>query len=126
MIDHSESVVRHYSAAQLTQKIADILSRTLPNDRPLTANDLAPIDQFHTRGIAKAWFRQLAASPPRPGGASLGVAMGADFPELLRNLGRNLAEGRVGTLSAVLERTVMQNEGIARGSNLGEVANYSP
>jgi hypothetical protein len=31
--------------------------------------------------------------------------MGADFPELIRNLGRNLAEGRVGTLSAVLERT---------------------
>jgi len=272
MVDHSESVVRHYSAAHLTQKIADIVSRTLPNDRPLTANDLAPIDQFHTRGIAatvelarlagvnqhtrvldagcglggparylaatydctvlgvdlspdfidaakylskrsglidrtdfrvgdalnlpadggaydlvwmqhvamniadrdglyreihrvlppggrlalfdvvsrdgqihfpvpwsrtpetsfllssaqtryalatvgftvlewnddtdlaKAWFRELAASPPTSGGANLGVAMGADFPELIRNLGRNLAEGRVGTLSAVLER----------------------
>jgi hypothetical protein len=31
---------------------------------------------------------------------------GADFPELIRNLGRNLAQGWVGTLSAVLERTV--------------------
>ena len=273
MIDHSESVVRHYSASHLTQKIADIMSHTLPNDRPLTANDLASIDQFHTRGIAatvelarlagvnqhtrvldagcglggparylaatynctvlgvdlspdfidaakylskrsglidrtdfrvgdalnlpaddgaydlvwmqhvamniadrdrlyreihrvlrpggrlalfdvvsrdgqihfpvpwsrtpetsflltsaqtryalanvgftvlewnddtdlaKAWFRELAASPPTPRGASLGIVMGADFPELIRNLGRNLAEGRVGTLSAVLERT---------------------
>jgi hypothetical protein len=31
---------------------------------------------------------------------------GADFPELIRNLGRNLAKGWVGTLSAALERTV--------------------
>jgi len=275
MIGHSENVVRHYSAVHLTQKIADIMSHTLPNDRPLTVKDLAPIDQFHTRGIAatvelarlaevnqhtrvldagcglggparylaatydctvlgvdlspdfidaakylstrsglidrtdfqvgdalnlpadggafdlvwmqhvamniadrdrlyreihrvlrpggrlalfdvvardgeihfpvpwsrtpetsfllssaqtryalatvgfavlewiddtdlaKAWFRELAASPPTPGGASLGVAMGADFPELVRNLGRNLAEGRVGTLSAVLERAAL-------------------
>ncbi len=272
MIDHSESVVRHYSAANLTQKIAAIMSSMLPDDRPLTVKDLASLDQFHTRGIAatidlarlaevnqhtrvldagcglggparylaatydctvlgvdlspdfidaakylsersgligrtdfrvgdalnlpanggaydlvwmqhvamniadrdrlyrevhrvlqpggrlalfdvvardgqiyfpvpwsrtpetsfllssaqtryalatvgfkvlewhddtdlaKAWFRELAASLPTPGGPSLGVAMGADFPDLIRNLGRNLAEGRVGTLSAVLER----------------------
>jgi hypothetical protein len=44
--------------------------------------------------------------PVAPGGPSLGVAMGTDFPELIRNLGRNLAEGRAGTLSAALERTV--------------------
>jgi hypothetical protein len=50
MIDHSESVVRHYSAAHLTQKIADILSRTLPNDRPLTAKDLAPIEPISKLG----------------------------------------------------------------------------
>jgi len=272
MIDHSESVVRHYSAANLTQKIAAIMSSMLPDDRPLTVKDLASLDQFHTRGIAatidlarlaevnqhtrvldagcglggparylaatydctvlgvdlspdfidaakylsersgligrtdfrvgdalnlpanggaydlvwtqhvamniadrdrlyrevhrvlqpggrlalfdvvardgqiyfpvpwsrtpetsfllssaqtryalatvgfkvlewhddtdlaKAWFRELATSLPTPGGPSLGVAMGADFPDLIRNLGRNLAEGRVGTLSAVLER----------------------
>jgi len=272
MIDHSESVVRHYSAANLTQKIAAIMSSMLPDDRPLTVKDLASLDQFHTRGIAatidlarlaevnqhtrvldagcglggparylaatydctvlgvdlspdfidaakylsersgligrtdfrvgdalnlpanggaydlvwmqhvamniadrdrlyrevhrvlqpggrlalfdvvardgqiyfpvpwsrtpetsfllssaqtryalatvgfkvlewhddtdlaKAWFRELATSLPTPGGSSLGVAMGADFPDLIRNLGRNLAEGRVGTLSAVLER----------------------
>ena len=272
MIDHSESVVRHYSAANLTQKIAAIMSSMLPDDRPPTVKDLASLDQFHTRGIAatidlarlaevnqhtrvldagcglggparylaatydctilgvdlspdfidaakylsersgligrtdfrvgdalnlpanggaydlvwmqhvamniadrdrlyrevhrvlqpggrlalfdvvardgqiyfpvpwsrtpetsfllssaqtryalatvgfkvlewhddtdlaKAWFRELAASLPTPGGPSLGVAMGADFPDLIRNLGRNLAEGRVGTLSAVLER----------------------
>jgi sarcosine/dimethylglycine N-methyltransferase len=52
----------------------------------------------------------LAASPPTPGGPSLGVAMGADFPDLIRNLGRNLAEGRVGTLSAVLERAALPIE----------------
>ena len=51
---------------------------------------------------AKAWIAELrtAGPPPSP---NLGVVMGADFAQLATNLGRNLVEGRLGILMAVLE-----------------------
>jgi sarcosine/dimethylglycine N-methyltransferase len=51
---------------------------------------------------AKAWVAQLRASGPPPS-PNLGVVMGPDFAQLAANLGRNLMEGRVGVLTAVLE-----------------------
>jgi hypothetical protein len=51
---------------------------------------------------AKAWVAQLRASGPPPA-PNLGVVMGPDFARLSANLGRNLMEGRLGTLSAVFE-----------------------
>ena len=51
---------------------------------------------------AKAWFQQLRASGP-PSSPNLGVVMGPDFAQLAANLGRNLLEGRLGILTAVLE-----------------------
>jgi sarcosine/dimethylglycine N-methyltransferase len=51
---------------------------------------------------AKTWFAQLRASGPPPS-PNLGVVMGPDFPQLAANLGRNLAEGRLGILTAVFE-----------------------
>ncbi len=63
---------------------------------------------FHTlawqddTAAAKAWFAQIRASgpPPLP---NLGTVMGPDFAQLAANLGRNLAEGRLGILTAVFE-----------------------
>jgi ubiquinone/menaquinone biosynthesis C-methylase UbiE len=59
--------------------------------------------------VAVAWFAEQqkarasarAAAPPALG---LHVAMGADFPALGANLGRNLKEGRVGIIQAIVER----------------------
>jgi sarcosine/dimethylglycine N-methyltransferase len=54
--------------------------------------------------LAKAWVAQLRASgPPSSSSLDLGVVMGPDFPQLATNLGRNIAEGRVGILTAVFE-----------------------
>ncbi len=53
---------------------------------------------------AKSWFSKLRASGPPPS-PNLGVVMGPDFVELAANLGRNLMEGRLGILTAVLETT---------------------
>jgi SAM-dependent methyltransferase len=50
----------------------------------------------------KARAAQPAASAPPPLG--LHVAMGADFPALGANLGRNLREGRAGIVQAILQR----------------------
>jgi SAM-dependent methyltransferase len=51
---------------------------------------------------AKTWVAQLRASGPPPS-LNLGVVMGPDFAQLVGNLGRNLAEGRLGILTAVFE-----------------------
>jgi SAM-dependent methyltransferase len=51
---------------------------------------------------AKSWFAvQRASGPPPP--PNLGVVMGPDFAQLAANLGRNLMEGRLGILTAVVE-----------------------
>jgi ubiquinone/menaquinone biosynthesis C-methylase UbiE len=56
---------------------------------------------------AKAWIAQLRAAGPLPS-PNLGVVMGADFPQLAANLGRNLMEGRLGILTAVFEAAPTQ------------------
>ena len=50
----------------------------------------------------KTWFAQLQTSGPPPS-PNLGVVMGPDFLQLTANLGRNLAEGRLGILTVVFE-----------------------
>ena len=55
-----------------------------------------------------AWFeaqRARAAAAASPVAMGLHVAMGPNFPVMSANLGRNLREGRVGLVQAVLERT---------------------
>ena len=51
---------------------------------------------------AKAWVAQLRAAGPPPS-PNLGVVMGPDFAQFAANLGRNLMEGRLGILTAVLD-----------------------
>ena len=50
---------------------------------------------------AKTWIAEIRASgpPPQP---NLGVVMGPEFAQFSANLGRNLVEGRLGVLTAVL------------------------
>ena len=60
--------------------------------------------------VAVAWFaeqQKARASAPASAPPALGlhVAMGADFPSLGANLGRNLKEGRVGIIQAIVERS---------------------
>ena len=60
--------------------------------------------------VAVAWFAEQrkarAAAPAGPPPAlGLHVVMGADFPTLGANLGRNLKEGRVGLIQAIVARS---------------------
>jgi ubiquinone/menaquinone biosynthesis C-methylase UbiE len=57
---------------------------------------------------AKAWFAQVRASGPPPS-LNLGVVMGPDFGTLSTNLARNIAEGRLGILTAVFEAVAISN-----------------
>jgi SAM-dependent methyltransferase len=45
-------VVRHYGESDLKDRLRAALTAAGLDSRPLSAADLAPLDQFHTRGIA--------------------------------------------------------------------------
>lgn len=70
----------------------------------------AAIEQAGFRTIASrddtaaalAWVAQNRAAGPPPS-PNLGVVMGPDFPQLVANLARSLADGRLGILTAVFE-----------------------
>jgi SAM-dependent methyltransferase len=52
---------------------------------------------------AISWFSQLAAAGPPPG-LNLAPVMGAEFPVVAGNLGRNLREGRARILTAIARK----------------------
>jgi SAM-dependent methyltransferase len=51
---------------------------------------------------ARDWFKETMAGSAAPGGLNLGVVMGPEIREMTGNLARNLREGRLRLLSAVL------------------------
>lgn len=51
MTDTTSMARQHYSASGLTDRIKAALAAIMPEDQPLTVAQLAPLDQFHTRGI---------------------------------------------------------------------------
>ncbi|HEX8799441.1 MAG TPA: methyltransferase domain-containing protein, partial [Terriglobales bacterium] len=53
--------------------------------------------------IAFEWFKAATAGSPQTA-LNLGLVVGPDFPTIVRNLGRNIGENRLGVLSAVLTR----------------------
>jgi SAM-dependent methyltransferase len=46
------AVVRHYDAGDLRERLRFVLIQAGLDQKPLTARDLASLDQFHTRGLA--------------------------------------------------------------------------
>ena len=47
-----EAVREHYSPSNLTARIIGLLADLAPGAQRLTVDQLAPLDQFHTRGLA--------------------------------------------------------------------------
>ena len=52
MNDVLDGVRDHYRATGLTERLKTALAALGPEDRPLTPQQLAALDQFHTRGLA--------------------------------------------------------------------------
>lgn len=48
----TEAVREHYSPSNLTARIIGLLADLAPGEERLTVDQLAPLDQFHTRGLA--------------------------------------------------------------------------
>ncbi len=51
MTDITTKVREHYGAEDLTNRIKSALAKVAPEEQTLTVAQLAPLDQFHTRGI---------------------------------------------------------------------------
>jgi SAM-dependent methyltransferase len=51
MTDTTTRVREHYNATDLTERIKLALATIVPEDQKLTVAQLAPLDQFHSRGI---------------------------------------------------------------------------
>jgi SAM-dependent methyltransferase len=78
----------HYSATGLTDGIKAALAKIAPDDQSLTVAQLAPLDQFHTRGIAAT--AELAAAAGLDASAhvlDLGCGIGGPARYLATTLG---------------------------------------
>jgi SAM-dependent methyltransferase len=77
MNDTTNKVRQHYGATGLTGRIEAALTAVAPDDRPLTVAELAPLDQFHTRGVlATAELARAAALESSTRVLDLGCGLG--------------------------------------------------
>jgi len=81
-------VREHYSAASLTGRIKSALAAVTPEDQPLTVAQLAPLDQFHIRGIlATAELAGAAEVEPSTRVLDLGCGIGGPARYLAATIG---------------------------------------
>jgi len=78
-IDTRGKVRDHYSPAGLTLRIQQALATMVPEDQTLTVAQLAPLDQFHTRGVA-ATAELARAADVRPSTRVLDLGCGIGGP----------------------------------------------
>jgi hypothetical protein len=77
MTDTINKVREHYSATGLTDRIRAALTTIAPERQALTVAQLAPLDQFHTRGIlATADLARAAGIDPSTRALDLGCGIG--------------------------------------------------
>ncbi len=51
MTDHVARVREHNNASALMNRIKSTLTTIVPDGQPLSVDELAPLDQFHIRGM---------------------------------------------------------------------------
>jgi SAM-dependent methyltransferase len=88
MTDTTKRVREHYSATDLTERIKSALATTVPEDEKLTVAQLAPLDQFHTRGIlATTELADAAELAPSTRVLDLGCGIGGPARYLAATFG---------------------------------------
>jgi SAM-dependent methyltransferase len=88
MADPINKVREHYSATGLTGRIKAALATIAPDGETLTVTQLAPLDQFHTRGIlATAELASAAGLDPSAHVLDLGCGIGGPARYLAATFG---------------------------------------
>jgi ubiquinone/menaquinone biosynthesis C-methylase UbiE len=77
MTEPTNKVLEHYNATGLTERIKNALAAIAPGNQPLTVDEIAPLDQFHTRGVlATAELAKAGEIEPRTRVLDLGCGIG--------------------------------------------------
>jgi len=79
MSESSDRISQHYGSAGLPDRILSALKQAGKNANSLTVEDLAPLDQFHTRGLA-ATRELITFAGVKPGWRVLDVGSGLGGP----------------------------------------------
>jgi SAM-dependent methyltransferase len=88
MTDTTSNVRAHYSATGLTDRIKSALATITPEGQTLSVAQLAPLDQFHTRGIlATAELADAAELEPSTRVLDLGCGIGGPARYLAATFG---------------------------------------
>jgi SAM-dependent methyltransferase len=88
MTDTTTRVHEHYSVTDLTDRIKSALATIVPEDQKLTVAQLAPLDQFHTRGIlAPTELADAAELAPSTRVLDLGCGIGGPARYLAATFG---------------------------------------
>jgi SAM-dependent methyltransferase len=88
MTDTTTKVREHYSATGFTDRIRSVLATIAPDDQRLTVSQLAPLDQFHIRGIlATAELSVVAGLELSTRVLDLGCGIGGPARYLAANFG---------------------------------------
>jgi SAM-dependent methyltransferase len=91
MIDTNTKVREHYNATGLTDRIKSALATIGPEGQMLTVAQLAPLDQFHIRGIlATAELAAAAGLDPSTRVLDLGCGIGGPARYLATTFGCNV------------------------------------
>src|SRR6266700_5330769 len=91
MTDITTRVREHYSATNLTDRIKSALATIALEDQKLTVAQLAPLDQFHTRGIlATTELADAAELAPSTRVLDLGCGIGGPARYLAATFGCNV------------------------------------
>ena len=88
MTDTTIKVREHYGATGLTDRIRSALATIAPEGQMLTIGQLAPLDQFHTRGmLATAELAEAAGIEPSTRVLDLGCGIGGPARYLAATFG---------------------------------------
>ena len=88
MTDTTNRVREHYRAADFTDRIKSALATIVPENEKLTVAQLAPLDQFHSRGIlATAELAYAAELAPSTRVLDLGCGIGGPARYLAATFG---------------------------------------
>ncbi len=91
MTDTTTKVREHYSPTDLTDRIKSALATITPESQTLTMAQLAPLDQFHIRGIlATAELAEAAELDPSTRVLDLGCGIGGPARYLAATFGCNV------------------------------------